>query len=89
MAEKTELPKQEFEIHIPITIQTSESVNLKVLKPILNDPKLINRIRDVVLSGIPLARERAGMAEKTECEVGPVAIAPKGQHTRTLRISGG
>jgi hypothetical protein len=89
MAKKTEVAPQELEIHIPVTIHTSETVNLNVMATVLNDTKLVNTIRSAVLGGLTLPPERRGKAENVECEIGPIAIGPKGVHTRVLRISGG
>lgn len=79
MTPRTELPKHELEIHIPITIHTSEKVNLQVLASTLNDPKLTNKIRSAVLSGLTLPLERRGRVEHTECEVGSITVGPKGE----------
>ena len=84
MVKKKEAARQELEIHIPITIHSSEKVNLHVL----NDSKITNKIRSAVLSGLTLPAERGGRAENMECEIGTITVGPKGVYTRTLRVSG-
>ena len=88
MPKGKEVKPQELELYIPVTIYTSTTVNLDVLTKVLNDQKLFNKIRSMVMGGLTLPRERKGQVENTECDVGPIAIGPINR-TRWVRISGG
>jgi hypothetical protein len=67
------IPKQEYEIRIPITItHTSEKLPVTVTQRMLNDPQFKRKISASISATFPALRMKPG--ESPECEVGEISI---------------